>query len=224
MIFLDKEYHPGPAMLSHHTVWSAIDRLAETRSLSVSALAKAAGLDPTAFNKSKRIGPDGRPRWPSTESLAKIFDAANADMREFFGLAEASDTSASPARAVPLIGLAQAGSGGFFGENGLPQGEAWDAVHFPADAKAEIFAIEVQGESMLPLYRDGDTLIVEPGADVRKGDRVVVKTRDGEVLAKLLARRTLKQIELQSLNPEHANRVFDTADVEWIARIIWASQ
>jgi len=27
-----------------------------------------------------------------------------------------------------------------------------------------------------------------------------------------------------SLNPEHPNRSFDLADVEWMARIIWASQ
>jgi phage repressor protein C with HTH and peptisase S24 domain len=211
-------------MLSHGSIWAAIDRLADSRGLSVSALAKTAGLDPTAFNKSKRLGPDGRPRWPSTESLAKIFDAANADVREFFGLAEATAAINRAARAVPLIGLAQAGSGGFFGDNGLPQGEAWDAVAFPAAETKEIFAIEVQGTSMLPLYRDGDTLIVEPGAEVRKGDRVVVKTRDGEVLAKLLSRKTTKHVELQSLNPEHPNRQFDMAEVEWIARIIWASQ
>lgn len=211
-------------MLSHGSIWAAIDRLADTRGLSVSALAKAAGLDPTAFNKSKRLGPDGRPRWPSTESLAKIFDAANADVREFFGISVVSTQPSQAARAVPLIGLAQAGSGGFFGDNGLPQGEAWDAVTFPAAETKEIFAIEVQGTSMLPLYRDGDTLIVEPGAEVRKGDRVVVKTKDGEVLAKLLARKTAKQVELLSLNPEHPNRQFEIADVEWIARIIWASQ
>ena len=211
-------------MLSHGSVWAAIDRLANARGLSTSGLAKAAGLDPTAFNKSKRLRPDGRPRWPSTESLAKIFDAANADVREFFGLGEAPEPKSAPPRVVPLIGLAQAGSGGFFGDNGLPQGEAWDAVTFPATDTKEIFAIEVQGTSMLPLYRDGDTLIVEPGAEVRKGDRVVVKTKDGEVLAKLLARKTAKQVELLSLNPEHPNRQFEMAEVEWIARIIWASQ
>jgi phage repressor protein C with HTH and peptisase S24 domain len=211
-------------VLSHTSVWSAIDRLAEARGLSVSALARNAGLDPTAFNKSKRLGPDGRPRWPSTESLAKIFEAANADLREFFGFQETGASRGGVSRTVPLIGLAQAGSGGFFGENGLPQGEAWDAVAFPAEGQKEVFAIEVQGDSMLPLYRDGDTLIVEPGADVRKGDRVVVKTREGEVLAKILARKTAKQLELQSLNPAHADRHFDISDIEWIARVIWASQ
>ena len=77
---------------------------------------------------------------------------------------------------------------------------------------------------MLPLYRDGDVLIVEPGAQVRRGDRVVVKTREGEVMAKVLMRQTARSIDLVSLNPDHANRSFDLIDVEWIARIIWASQ
>jgi phage repressor protein C with HTH and peptisase S24 domain len=77
---------------------------------------------------------------------------------------------------------------------------------------------------MMPLYRDGDVLIVEPGAQVRRNDRVVVKTREGEVMAKVLLRQSPKSIELLSLNPAHANRSIDLSDVEWMARIIWASQ
>ncbi|EBV3600078.1 helix-turn-helix transcriptional regulator, partial [Salmonella enterica subsp. enterica serovar Virchow] len=41
-------------MLSHERVWAAIDALAARNDLSASALAKRAGLDSTAFNKSKR--------------------------------------------------------------------------------------------------------------------------------------------------------------------------
>ena len=67
-------------------------------------------------------------------------------------------------------------------------------------------------------------LIVEPGAQVRRGDRVVVKTREAEVMAKVLIRQTPKTIELMSLNPEHPGRTLDMAEVDWIARIIWASQ
>ena len=77
---------------------------------------------------------------------------------------------------------------------------------------------------MMPLYRDGDVLIVEPGAQVRRNDRVVVKTREGEVMAKVLLRQSPRSIELLSLNPEHPNRTIELSDVEWIARIIWASQ
>ena len=58
--------------LSHPRLWAAIDKLAQAQGLSVSGLAKAAGLDPTSFNKSKRVTAEGRPRWPSTESLARV--------------------------------------------------------------------------------------------------------------------------------------------------------
>ena len=70
-----------------------------------------------------------------------------------------------------------------------------------------MFALEVQGDSMEPLYRDGDVLIVSPNANIRKGDRVVVRTASGEVMAKELKRRTVRTIELRSLNPEHADRL-----------------
>ena len=48
--------------------------------------------------------------------------------------------------------------------------------------------------------------------------------REGEVMAKILARQSAKSIELQSLNPDHPPRTLDMSDVEWVARIIWASQ
>ena len=59
-------------MFTHTSIWTAIDRLAQAFGYSTSGLAKKAGLDPTTFNKSKRIGPDGKPRWPSTESLSLV--------------------------------------------------------------------------------------------------------------------------------------------------------
>jgi phage repressor protein C with HTH and peptisase S24 domain len=62
-------------MISHRTIWDGIDALARRHGLSVSALARLAGLDATAFNPSKRINKDGRERWPSTESIAKVLDA-----------------------------------------------------------------------------------------------------------------------------------------------------
>jgi phage repressor protein C with HTH and peptisase S24 domain len=77
---------------------------------------------------------------------------------------------------------------------------------------------------MQPAYRDGTAIVVSPAAAIRRGDRVVVKTRDGEVMAKELKRRTAKSIELRSLNPPHAERTLAVDDVLWIARIMWASQ
>jgi len=216
-------------MLSHDRVWAAIDALAERYSLSASGLAKRAGLDSTAFNKSKRQSVDGRPRWPSTESLSKVMEATGASLEEFMFLVKGTRSALSdrlPAQGstVPLLGFAQAGAGGFFDDAGFPAGQGWDVVETPAGAREGAYALQVQGDSMLPLYRDGDRLVVDPTAGVRRGDRVVVKTQGGEVMAKVLERQTARAIELMSLNPEHPVRTIPMAEVEWVARIVWASQ
>src|ERR1051326_7264725 len=187
-------------MLTHAQVWSAVDRLAARAGLSPSGLARRAGLDPTTFNKSKRITP---------------FDA-------FVGLIDQSGTAAP--RAVPLIGFAQAGAGGYFDDGGFPAGEGWDEFAFPAVNDEHAYALEISGQSMEPAYRDGDVIVVAPSAPIRRGDRVVVRTRAGEVMAKELRRRTAKTIELKSLNAQHADRTLPATDVLWMARIVWASQ
>ena len=216
-------------MFSHDRVWAAIDALAERNSLSTSGLARRAGLDSTAFNKSKRRSSDGRPRWPSTESLAKIIDATSSSIEEFVALVSGSDRSPvgtlpMQRSTVPLLGFAQAGAGGFFDDAGFPVGQGWDLVELPVQAGDSAYALQVQGDSMLPVYRDRDVLIVEPGATVHKGDRVVVKTTSGEVMAKVLSRRSPREIELLSINPDHPVREVAMKDVEWLARIVWASQ
>jgi phage repressor protein C with HTH and peptisase S24 domain len=209
-------------MLTHAQVWTAIDRLAARAGLSASGLAKRAGLDPTTFNKSKRITTAGRARWPSTESIAKALAATATPFDVFVALI---DSGAGPAtRAVPLLGFAEAGAGGYFDDGGFPVGEGWDQIAFPAVTDEHAYALEVSGESMQPAYRDGDVILVSPAAPIRRGDRVVVRTRSGEVMAKELKRRTAKSIELRSLNAEHADRIIAAADMLWIARILWASQ
>jgi phage repressor protein C with HTH and peptisase S24 domain len=211
------------ATLTHPQVWNAIDRLAARYGYSASGLAKKAGLDPTSFNKSKRITPEGRPRWPSTESIAKILHATGAGIDEFMSLLQRKSKRAGT-RPVPLIGFAQAGSGGFFDDAGFPAGSGWDEVSFPDVDDDNAYALEVSGNSMEPLYRKGDVIVVSPNAKLRAGDRVVVKTKSGEVLAKELKKRTAKSVELRSLNPAHKDRVLPAADVIWIARIMWARQ
>ena len=209
-------------MLTHAQIWSALDRLAARSGLSASALAKRAGLDPTTFNRSKRITPDGRPRWPSTELVAKALTATGTTIDSFVGLI--TDNHGSATQAVPLIGLAEAGAGGFFDDGGFPVGKGWDEIAFPAVNDEHAFALEISGNSMMPAYRDGDVIVVSPGAPIRRGDRVVVKTKKDEVMVKELKRRTSKSIELQSINAEHPDRTLAVSDVMWIARVVWASQ
>ena len=92
-------------MLSHDDIWAALDRLARKRTMSPSGLAKEAGLDATTFNKSKRFTPAGKPRWPSTESIAKVLKTVNMSFEDFAVMA-AHRGAQGPA--IPVIGLAQA--------------------------------------------------------------------------------------------------------------------
>ncbi|ABE38024.1 Phage repressor protein C, contains Cro/C1-type HTH and peptisase s24 domains [Rhodopseudomonas pseudopalustris] len=208
-------------MLTHDQIWTALDRLAERAGLSASGLAKRSGLDPTTFNKSKRITNDGRERWPSTESVAKALAATNTAIDTFVQLIT---DRPRVVQSVPLLGLAQAGAGGFFDDGGFPAGKGWEEVGLPSVNDEHAYALEISGDSMKPAYRDGDIIVVSPGTAIRRGDRVVVKTTGGEVMVKELKRRTTKIVELASLNPSHADRTLAPADVEWIARIVWASQ
>jgi len=214
-------------LLTHRTVWDAIDALATRHQLSTSGLALLAGLDATAFNPSKRIGKDGRKRWPSTESIAKILDVTNENFDSFLagGGGFERKWGGTPTLSVPLLGLAQAGAGGFFDAGGFPVGQGWEQVPFPGSgSEAGTYALEVSGDSMLPAYRDGDILIVSPAEQLRRGDRVVVRTLEGEVMAKILHRKTATSIELHSLNPDHSPRILKHSAIDWIARILWASQ
>ncbi|MGE3303271.1 MAG: helix-turn-helix transcriptional regulator [Hyphomonadaceae bacterium] len=207
--------------MQHAQIWRAIDALAARYGLTASGLARAAGLDPTTFNRSKRAAPDGKPRWPSTESVARALEAVGAGFEEFAALTDGA--AAGAGRAIPIVGLARAGAHGFFDEQGFPIG-AEETVRFPGLGGERVYALEIAGDSMLPLFRAGDVVVVQPGAAVRRGDRVVVRTTGGEVMAKELMRRNEQVVELASLNPSYPVRVLPARDVEWIARIVWASQ
>ncbi len=209
--------------MRHVDVWRAIDRLAEEHGFSASGLARKAGLDPTTFNKSKRTTRDGKLRWPSTESISKILAATGATIGEFVSyIGESGQLGVY--RNVPLIGFAQAGDAGFFDDAGYPVGGGWDEIPFPEIGDPSCYALEIAGHSMEPVYRDGDRILVSPAAAVRRGDRVVVRTRHGEVMAKELVRMTARRVELKSLNPEHPDREIPMEDMDWIGRIVWASQ
>ena len=87
--------------------------------------------------------------------------------------------------------------------------------------KRALFCVPVSGDSMEPLYHDGDTLIVERNESMSLGD-VGVFTLNGEGFVKELGRG-----ELISLNPEYSPIPYDESliqngevigvlDPEWI--------
>ena len=183
--------------MKHEDIWRAVDALAAENGLSASGLAKRAGLDPTTFNKSKRRTADGHERWPGTESVAKILNATGASLEGFTALVTGTRALSPGAlqrmvhRRIPLIGFAQAGGDGYFDDGGYPVGGSWDEVSLPEIADPNAYALEIAGDSMEPVFRDGDQVIVSPSSPIRRGDRVIVRTLGGEVMAKQLAKNAM---------------------------------
>jgi len=205
--------------MRHADLWKALDKLAARNGLTASGLARAAGLDATAFNKSKRSGPDGQPRWLSTESLSRALGAVGASLDDFAALVDGRG-----GRTAPLLGFAKAGNDGYFDDAGYPMGDKWDEVRFPGLGDETVYVLEVSGDSMEPVYRPGDRIVVAPGIAARKGDRVVARLKNGEVIAKQLGKINERTVEFLSLNPDYDPRQLPRSEIASIAKILWASQ
>jgi phage repressor protein C with HTH and peptisase S24 domain len=213
-------------MFTHAEVWRGIDRLARHNSLTPSGLARRAGLDPTTFNPSKRITKEHKPRWPSTESLAKILTATGTPFGVFVSMMSdgAGSTDEPPSQRMRCIALGQTQRPGLFDDSGYPVGDDWDEIDFPNLDDNHAYALEIHDDSMQPSYREGDLLVISPVANIRRHDRVVLKTKAGLLLAGVLLRRTAQKIELARFTEGSDVRILAYSDVAWLARILWASQ
>ncbi|WP_300544474.1 helix-turn-helix transcriptional regulator [Maricaulis sp.] len=207
-------------MFTHDEIWRGIDRLAAHAQTSPSGLARRAGLDSTTFNPSKRFSRDGsKPRWPSTESLAKALSAAHMDFAGFADLVAGK----TPGRALQARALADSPDTAF-DAGGLPRGEGWTRIPFPGLSLDNAYALTVEGDGMKPVYRHGDRLVVAPDDPLRPGDRVVVKRRDGTTEAWELGERSVQAVSLIALNPRRPDCRVKLTEIAWMARIVWASQ
>ncbi len=216
---------PTQSILTHAWIWNAIDALARHKELSPSGLARVAGLDPTAFNPSKRFTPEGRPRWPSTESISKILTATGITLDEFTALAaEAERGRQAPMPAsVPLIGQITNATVGSWHPYGVPPDEGFDAHAKLVVGGGGPFAVEVADRSLEPVYRCGLTLVAASNAIANAGDRIIIKPQGALAVPRLLVGKTTRRVELVSLGGNGDPVELDRSHVDWIARIIWSS-
>ena len=208
-------------MLEHQSVWRAIDRLAARYNLSPSGLARQAGLDPTTFNKSKRITKEGKQRWPSTESLAKVLNATGASLSEFISLIEDQEHPVS-FRRLPKLRFAMAAQPGYFDAEGRPLRSQWEEAAFPDVPDPHAYALEITGDGLLPVYRNADLVVVSPSAEVRPGDRVLIRSLQGELLIAELLEMSGEWLRVKSLSREHVVRELPRSQAQWISRIAWS--
>jgi phage repressor protein C with HTH and peptisase S24 domain len=205
-------------MLTHSQIWIAIDTLARRQGLTPSALAKRAGLDATTFNRSKRQSADGNPRWPSTESIAKILAATGVSVDEFLAIVT-QDASVSR---LPFQFTDHLAPDSFDAE-GRPQGAGWEKIEPLPGLRGDAFAIGLAGDDFAPAYRQGDVVIASQSAPRRRGDRVLLLAADGSLMLGELRSETSQQLRLRSFSGADLP-AWKTREIRLLARILWVSQ
>jgi phage repressor protein C with HTH and peptisase S24 domain len=235
-------------MLQHADVWRGIDRLAAKNGLSASGLARRAGLDPTAFNPSKRITREGRPRWPSTESLSKILTVTGEPFVDFVLLTGASSGESSNGHnggaagfdqpvsggrlvsrsagtpTIPVIALDRLAAQDSFDSAGMPAGPGWGHLDFANVAGRETFGVEISGGDFDPVYRDGDTLVASRTAEIRRGDRIILGTVVGTALVRKVVRHDADGYHVEPLRQASQPQFLPQDQIRFAARILWVSQ
>ena len=210
-------------MLKHADIWRAIDTLASQHGLTASGLARKAGLDPTTFNKSKRVTVSGRCRWPSTESVAKALEAVDATLDDFVGFVH-ENGSGHYSRAIPVTTESKAAVASAYDESGGPRGSTWDYMAFPGMSDLDAYAIAIEGDEYRPVLRDGALVVAAPHAGTRAGDRVLVHLASAKIIFGELVQRTGDQIEIGCLCGDNENRTLMADEVAALHRIVWAEQ
>ena len=192
----------------HERLWAAIDAIAARHGLSPSGLARRAGLDATAFNKSKRFTPDGRPRWPSTESIAKILTATGCDLLELVRLVDLRLARRPIGATVARL-----------------EATAFPGFHDDGGGEPSLGAVsfEVGDHGMTPFYRKGDVLVVSAEAAIQPGDRVLLRVDDGPLEAGVFLGREADGLRFEPLGGGDG-RMVAAERLTSCARILWASQ
>ena len=207
--------------MKYDTVWSAVDNLAKSLGMSPSGLATKSGLDSTTFNRSKRKRPDGKNRWPSLDSLNKVFEFCNITFEEFYKYGE-TDNPPENLNTIPYIKLSGVSKREYCQDGEICTAN-WETICFP-DGTKNLYAMEIDNTDYAPLYKFGTTLILAKHSEIRRNDRVAVFKKDGAFLLAEFIRRKPRTLELQNLNAPEESFSENIDDILFLSRIVWASQ
>ena len=212
----------GP-MLKHDELWRAIDELAAIHRLSPSGLARRAGLDPTTFNKSKRRTKEGKQRWPSTESVAKILNATGSSLQEFVGLI-GGQNGTRVSSSLPLYPFGENKTQFAFDRMGQPLGDTSQRFNAPGITSPGSFAIKITGTSFQPTYRSGDILIASPLTELEQGCRALLRIHSGPLVLREIIAKNDTEVIIRPVNRNGNTEGLRRGAITHAAKIVWASQ
>lgn len=181
-----------------NAVREALRRAMKAKGAKAKPLAKLAGLGETVVRDFMDKGVE-----PRIGTLIKIADALEVPAASLFG------------SQVPVLGNVGAGGSVLFSD----QTEDPEMVDRPPGAVGRLMALRVTGDSMLPVYRDGDIVYVardhEGVLPDYIGEECVVHTVEGGTFLKTLA--------LGSQFNRFTLRSFNAGDMDNV-ELVWASR
>ncbi|MEM1011304.1 MAG: S24 family peptidase [Planctomycetota bacterium] len=147
-------------------------------------------------------------------------------------LVETTAANVQPTRinAVPVINKVSAGYPREFTDLDFPARHADAHVSCPEIDDPDAFAARVCGDSMNPLYREGDIVVFSPRAQPLHGDDCFVRLADGESTFKRVFYEEAEPddeghrrgvVRLQPRNEKYPPRVLDAEDVSAIYRAVY---
>jgi phage repressor protein C with HTH and peptisase S24 domain len=151
---------------------------------------------------------------PRMDTLAAVAAALGMSVSEL------RDGVGDSGQRVQIIGAVDAGEGWTVYE------QAVSAVELSIPAGDPV-ALEVIGDSMAPVYRNGDVLVgvkhTGAGIDNLIGKDCIVQTESGDRFIKYLARGYVAgRYNLRSYNP--ANVDIENVRIAWVAPIVWVKR
>jgi phage repressor protein C with HTH and peptisase S24 domain len=124
-------------------------------------------------------------------------------------------------RPIPLINKVAAGYPTEFTDLDYPAGVADEYVYDPSISDPNAFAITVCGDSMEPIFREGDVVIVSPEAPVASGDYCFVRLApDNTTTFKQVYFDNEKNVRLQPLNSKYPPQLLKRNDAAAVYRAV----
>lgn len=178
----------------------------------VSALAKRIDRDPSYV--SRMLYPEGKAgRKRIADDMIEVIELAFNLPRHWMDTDQGKKEHANtiPAqigtRKIPLISYVQAGA---WTETIDPYqtGDAHEWLLTDLDLSEHAFGLEIKGDSMLPDFKPGDRVIIDPAVSPCPGDFVVAKNGEEEATFKKYRPRGRNEkgehvVELVPLNPDY---------------------
>lgn len=134
------------------------------------------------------------------------------------------DVSGYTPHDIPVVAEGEATPNGslFWTDEGVLKSDVEDRISRPRDVTdPKAYGVKVRGDSMLPVFRPGMTLIVSPNLPVHDGDEVYVQLLTGERLIKI-ARRVAGGWLLESTNPVYEPRFVKKSEIGAMHTVIYA--